>query len=308
MTKPKCLIISLALMLLASGCDHRELCYDHSHMEQVKVMFDWKNAPEANPSTMVVHLYSETGEHLSRYEFTDRNGGHLSLRPGRYMVLFHNGEMENVKERNQEKHPEYELFTPEADLLEPMSRDMTAPPRPSEVADEPVRKAPEQVWGGRYDEIEVRSGEEGQTVTLVPVEATGHYTVVINDVENLEENYDLSASISGMAESYSPASGGMTGEKVTFPLSLEYTDSHTLTARFYSFGHCPTEEGVHIFSVYTSEKIYYNFDVTGQLHEAADPHNILIVINGLKLPTVQTGMSPSVDDWSDVEDIYIEMQ
>lgn len=299
--------IAAAVMLLSLwSCIDRDLCYDHTHMMDVEVKFDWSKEPDASPSTMVVHFFSPDGRHYKRYEFTDKNGGKIRVEAGEYMLLFHNGEMEWVRERGN-SWDSYELYTLEEGLLEPMSRDMPAPPRPSISADEPVRYAPETIWGGALEQAEVKQGSAPAVVTLTPEKATASYTVEVTDVKNLSENLDISAAISGMAESHSPAKGAPAGQRVTIPLPLERPDNHTLTTRFVAFGHCPESETSHIFTIYTSEKIYYNFDVTDQVHDAPDPTDIHIRLTGLTLPTADSGMAPSVDDWDNIDDILIKL-
>ena len=45
-----------ALTLLTQSCDHKELCYRNEHHTELEIKFDWSNAPDAQPRTMVVHL------------------------------------------------------------------------------------------------------------------------------------------------------------------------------------------------------------------------------------------------------------
>lgn len=44
----------LAVMLLPlfTACEHKDLCYDHSHTTQLEVVFDWTEAPDADPATL----------------------------------------------------------------------------------------------------------------------------------------------------------------------------------------------------------------------------------------------------------------
>ena len=48
----------LPVAALMQGCEHKDLCYDHSHMTDLRVDFDWSAAPDAEPGTMVVHFFS----------------------------------------------------------------------------------------------------------------------------------------------------------------------------------------------------------------------------------------------------------
>lgn len=48
--------------------------------------------------------------------------------------------------------------------------------------------------------------------------------------------------------------------------------------------------------------------MTNQIHDKSSGlKHIHIVIDGLKLPSAEGGMSPSIDGWNDVEDNDIEM-
>lgn len=49
------------LVFLLASCEHKELCYDHSHTVDVRVVLDWKNAVEASPSSMRLYLFPQDG-------------------------------------------------------------------------------------------------------------------------------------------------------------------------------------------------------------------------------------------------------
>ena len=40
------------MAFLLSSCEHKELCYGHTHTAKVNVVFDWKKAPDASPESM----------------------------------------------------------------------------------------------------------------------------------------------------------------------------------------------------------------------------------------------------------------
>ena len=41
-----------ALLVAATSCELKDLCYDHAHAVEVEVVFDWRNAPDAAPASM----------------------------------------------------------------------------------------------------------------------------------------------------------------------------------------------------------------------------------------------------------------
>ncbi len=238
-------------------------------------------------------------------EFAKREGGRARVEAGEYIVLFHNGAMEVVREHGSSLS-DYMLGCESRTILEPMGRAETAP-RPPYAEEQPVAGVPEEVWTGMNTHVTVLPGLSGQTVTLSPRVATKEYTVQINDVENISDAVDLSAAITGMSSRYHLSAQTHTGPVSTLPLGLEKVDDHTLVARFRAFGHCPEGSSIHTFTVYTSEKTYYNFDITSQMHSGSDPNHVFVEIEGLKLPNAGTGMSPSVSGWDNVVEEEIKM-
>ncbi len=294
-------IMSAAVFM--PGCEHNELCYDHTHVTELNVEFDWSQAPDADPSTMVVHFFRPDGSLYRRVEFTQRTGGKVRLEAGEYSILFHNGNMETVYELGN-SHSDYALSGVSRSILEPMGREGDAP-RPPESADQLIFSAPDQVWAGSHSAIEILPGVAGQTVKLTPVEATMEYTVEITGVENLRDDIDVSAAITGMSPLYRLAEGCHGGEAATLPISVERVGDNTLVAHFRTFGHCPQTELAHTFSVYTSNKFFVNYDITEKMHNAPDPRHVVIEIHGLRLP--DAGMGTEISGWENVEEYEIDM-
>ena len=56
------------VMIMLTSCAHKELCYDHSHVLEVDVVFDWSNAPDASPRSMSLYLFPEEGGRPVRYD------------------------------------------------------------------------------------------------------------------------------------------------------------------------------------------------------------------------------------------------
>lgn len=299
------MMLSLAATLV--GCDHKELCYDHSHMTDVSVGFDWSAAPDADPVTMVVHFFRPDGSLYKRVEFSSKEGGAARLEEGPYMMLFHNGTLETVGEDGR-TYPDLSLSCRPQEILSPMGRNGDDAPRPSEGQGQPVVGAPGIVWAGTHDVIEVKRGVEGQAVTLSPSEVTAEYVIEIKDMRNLADDIDVSAAVTGMSQRYLLAERRHGGETVTIPVRMERTDDRTLTARFHVFGHCPGDETLsHIFTIYTSNKVYYHYNITELIHRAEDPSHVYIELDGLELPDKTDGLTPEISGWGEVVERDIPM-
>lgn len=292
----------LSLMFVA--CEEKQLCYDHSHLSPVEVVFDWKECPDADPRTMVVHFFTPDGKEYRRVEFDDRSGGNVRLEAGDYTVFFHNGEMATVVESGS-TYDDYALTCQLASVLEPMGR-TDDPPRPEHAADQRIAGAPEQVWSGVGEPFTVKRRNYGQKVVFTPAETTCEYIIEFVNVENLSENnISISAALTGMSDCYNLSRQSHTGQPATIPLSLSRVDDSTLRAEFRVFGHCPAENLPHTITVYTSDQRYYNFNITDQIHYAPDPRHVYIRIEGLSLPVPGGGMSTTVSDWEEV--VYVDV-
>lgn len=297
---------AVAGILLAASCRHKDLCYDHSHMVDVRVAFDWSLAPSAEPSTMVLSLFpTDGGQGVRRLEFADRAGGVIRIPAGSYCAVCHNGASAVLSSRGT-TFDTYEIYTMETSLLSPMGiyTDRSTP----SPTDDPVREAPETLWSDSAEGLIVLPGVDGQRMDFRPDESTIVISLKITGVENLTDEIELSAVLTGLAETFRPGSGQPSGDAVIMPFALARSGDSELSGELCVFGHCPGRLESHKLTVYTSNKYYYNFDVTEQMHRSEDARRIDIVIDGLHLPDPDsTGMSPGVEDWVDEEREDIEM-
>lgn len=70
--------IVAAMLCLLTSCEHKELCLDHSHREKLRLVFDWRDAPDADPVGMVVFFYPENPDgDVVRVDFDNIRGGEI---------------------------------------------------------------------------------------------------------------------------------------------------------------------------------------------------------------------------------------
>lgn len=307
--------VSLLVLVCASGCSQRELCYDHSHASPVTVIFDWSNAPEAAPETMVVWFFSVDTDESYRFELTDGQGQEsrsgfdckIKVRPGTYRVLCHNGGAEYIIEQGQNAD-DYRLVTPDDEVLAPMNRSESAP-LPGAIANQPVRKQPDTLWAHTLDTpvTVLPSDDTEKQILFTPVEVTAVYDITITGVKNLTSGVDASAVITGMAEAWHPLTSRPAGEEATIPFALNHAGADCLKGSVVVFGDNTPHNVRHYLRVYTSYKYYYDYDVTDQIHNASDSRHVEINLNGLNLPATGEGMSPGVNDWDNAEEVDLLM-
>ncbi len=314
--------IAPALIILATfsltSCNHKDLCFDHNHNIDTEVIFDWRNAPDAQPSSMALIMFDRNlVNDPIRYIFSGREGGPIDLPVGQYDAIGMNADLNDwAKFRNQPDIESVEIYTDDAEELEAYQLSSYSVPRVRGTETERMAATPGMAWSTRSDSIILNPTDTHKIITLYPEEIVCHYSVEILDVENLENAHGetIDGTLSGMAEGYLHGKKHPTDTPVTMPFTLSVdTDINGLQGEFLTFGECCDTQRQHILTVYLfltdGSKWYYSFDVTDQVSNAPDPHHVNIVIRGLKLPKpIQSdaGFHPEINDWQ-TETIDVSM-
>lgn len=298
-----------ALLLSASGCHHKNL-EPYEPAGDLEVVFDWRYAPDATPSSMAFTMYPESDEEPVAYMFDNRTGGSIRAAAGDYRALCLNSDISDwARLRNRESIETFEVLTPDADLLKAQSLESSSLPRARGAESERIASTPGMLWGSASDLISVDPFGGHQVITMYPRERVCHYTVDVINVENSSSvrGAALDATLSGMAEGYLHGLGKATDTPVTMSFMLTLADNdRDLHSEFLTFGECPTTKADHILSIYASlsdgSKTHFTVDVSTQVSQAEDPTHVHIIVRGLKLPKVQQGgFNPNVKDWEHVE-------
>ena len=312
-------LLCMAILALTTGCEHKELCYEHPHTMQLDVIFDWGKAPGASPGSMSLYLFPADGGKPLRYEFASCKGGTIQVPAGRYEALCLNSDTEGIYYRDTEKRCTFEVTTRSTTIMPGLSAAGTSfnnIPRAEGAEDERVALPPQDIWSDYAESIVLAPGAGSASVTFYPEISVHNYTIEIRNAENLKYVSAVSASISSMAGGMLPGLGHdiLTEERVTIPFGVSISaDQTVVTGKFKSFGHCPSDHNRHKLVVYTvladNSNWYYTYDVTEVVHTAPDKKNVHILLEELPLPKPivdDGGFNPSVDDWQDIE-VDIEM-
>ncbi len=307
--------MSLIAIAALTSCDHKELCFDHTHTMSVNVVFDWRKAPDANPASMELHLFDESTNEASRYSFSGRDGAPIHVKGGKYNSLcLNNDNTDWALLKNTSDIETFEIYTMDEPTLRGYGLLSRAVPRAEGTENERIAMTPGMVWCDREDSINIPIDVSNKTITLYPEEVVCHYTVDIDSIENMDylSGSSVDATLSGMAEGYMQGCKSTSDDKVTMPFVLEAEPSRDLLhAEFLTFGECRSSKYPHLLTVYMilsdGSKWYYTFDVSQQIYTAPDPRHVHIVIHGLKFPkpmSADGGIRPNVNDWNtDIVDI-----
>lgn len=313
-------IILLALLALFVGvsCEQKELLQRSEVESEVEVKFDWTNAPGAAPKKMVLCLFPEGGGNMLRYEFDNANGGRIFVPIGTYDALCMNGDTQGVLYRNTDRFNTYEAYTDNVKIIGGLNVDSSVVPRAEGTERERMVAQADKLWRGTAsDKLVIKP--RSTAATLLTMSMTPNYeayNIIIRNVNNLDgANAKFGASISTLAGSALIADGSLGSESVTIPTILTVDEANrTMTGRVVAFGNCVNSSQQHFMMVYAilsdGQKYGFKFDVSSQIHNAADKQNVQIVIDGFDLPKPigkDSGLKPEVHDWK-VIDVKIDIK
>lgn len=162
--------------------------------------------------------------------------------------------------------------------------------------------------------------------TFSPEPLFNRYTVVMKGNQQSENIVSVYGTLTGFAGRWLPGLKTFVAQKYTmfFDLARE-ADGSTLKGSFLSLGHCPDEsskasklpentlEALHVFTVYgelkDNTKRYHPYDVTDKVHNAADPHNVVIECTGVKweLGGAEEGLRADVNGWGEIVSIELNI-
>lgn len=304
-------MLTLAALSLTS-CRHKDLYMEEEMASQLQVVFDWSNAPDADPESMALYLYEEDGHTPMRFIFSNKTGGLIKSPFGtRHAICLNADNTDWARMRNHENIESLEIYTQDAEAIGSRADDATTVPRPEGTENERIAATPGMLWGCRTNDIKIVPHDGMQTITMYPQEVVCHYIVDVYDVKNLEdvESSAVDATLSGMAEGYCHGRQSATDNTVSMKVNLTgNAEEQNLHGEFLTFGECPNTVAKHYLTLYMvltdGSKWYHSFDVTDQVTKAPDPTHVHIIVRGLDLPEPpkegSTELTTDVNEWQAV--------
>lgn len=299
----------------------KELCYDHPHTPdsnqhgRLHVAFDWSDTQ--NPETSEMHLAAfRDGGNPVTYPLAGMAGGNVSLWAGRYWFVAYNGDTETTTASGTT----YEDF------------EIRGVQRTVSGSDLRFIWEPERVWVSTAQDFGVEAGTE-QTLPMTMWAATYQYTFLIHNVANLDRVSSITATITGLASSYSPAASCPKDYTVAEVFEFHKVDSASIRGTLRVFGHSPDEDEslptdstsaaarANTLTLYVTTDVnnHYAFDynvsedmqhpTVGSIDTQTGEIVINIQIDDIPVPDqppATGGIQPSVDGWQD-ENIEVTM-
>lgn len=329
--KPVMFLVLLITLTSLSSCkaDLRELCYDHSHMSDIQVRFQWPATEQTQVTGMTTLFYptAQPSAEPVRYDFTGRDGGTVRLTSGDYQPIAYNNDTETILYRGTSSAGTLEAYTRRSSIEEGTQLTRSGMPRAPGTESEPVILEPDPLWAAVSEPVTLQN-VAGQEIVMPTVSRVFLVDITINHVPNLQYTGQFGGALSGLAASVMMDSGELSDETATQAFTAQVVGDSTLQMRFRIFGHCPRRrEGdihEHLFTIYAvladGSKWYYTQDVSQQMHDKTknpdihyDPshpetleitYTIDVDLDELPVPKPIVnggGFQPSIDGWQSIE-------
>lgn len=306
------IFIPVIMLMTVSSCNHKLL--DEDEQQRVRVVFDWRYAPDANPASVSAHFF-RPGHRQLKYEFAGRDGDYIRIDREEFMAVGMNSDHTDwANFRGEDDIETFEIYTDNTDVLPHSGVPTSRLPRARGTEDERMANPPGMLWNNRQNDIKLNIPKKEHVVTFYPEEVVCYYTVTIINVENLSYlvSGTLDASLSGMAEGFYHGAHAPTDNPVTFTFTLGTTDTPgTIYGEFLTFGECSRTTFPHFLSVYVvhgdGTATHFSFDVADQVSQAPDPRHVDIVIEGFKIPKpeIEDGLAVDLENWETVDNEII---
>lgn len=337
----KCSIPLLIILMqfIFLGCNHKDLCYSHPHDKTMKIVFHWQidSIPEIESMFTAFFPFESDYKNNHRYGDLPTEGGYIKyLSPGKYRVVSFNNS-DRVQSRNSDNFETLELYTRTAIPFEGLSfriSDSNLPKAP-ESENEEMIISPDLLFGSVMPLIEIFDDgkvnifdENGELQSVIeevdgmlelPVKTfslTEKYDFKILNIENQDNIYQFSVTLSGMKGTYRFSTGMCNEKPYTLILEGEKSGDDMIQGEFYSFGTCHKSDYNRVM-VYVitrdGKKLSYGsgmkstsdkFDVTQQLLQKGEDGIYHIVIDGLSIPEFEgvevtggNGFNANVGEW-----------
>ena len=303
----------LLLLCLLTGCEYKDLCYDHSHSDKVFVTFDWQKAPQHTATSMTVLFYNidNPSQQPIRYDYP-LSGGSATLEPGRWRAVTYNNNTETILYRGAGAWNTIEAYTRLSSIEEGTQLTRAGMPQANGAEQERVILEPDPIWGCVSEEFTLVADGDGYHLVFMPEYRYITLKVKIANVPNLKYTEGIGGAISGVAASRYIATGELGQQMATEAFTVQKTGDETLEATVNIFGRRTDASDIaHYLTIYAiladGSKWYYTYDVSQQMHnpkQNPDDHHVYIELDDLPVPKPivnGSGFQPTIDGWQGIE-------
>ncbi len=268
-------------MPFAVACHHKDIECPWNIDRDISVIFNWENAPAANPEGMALYFFpASEGGRIWRFDIAGKEGGTVNLPIGKYRMLAFNNDTRNIDFTGAAS---YFTFTATSPSL-----------------GEDLRRMPDMLWSGHTSEIDVTACgvkyllPDGAwkecvkgLVRCSPGPCIINYTVVVKDVENISGVASVTARLSGLHSECRLENIDPSGSPCSIPFQMHVDGASSITGALRGFGTDYSQPNVLTLFITLTDgsAITLTRDVTEQILNNPDQRNVTIIINGLSIPS-----------------------
>lgn len=309
-------VLAVAAVLFAA-CDQREIVCPGTDPFPLEIAFSWDNAPKAHPDGMTLYFYpADNNGGCRRFDISGCDGGRFELPLGRYNMIAVNNDLPGVR---IEGYHGFHSISAVAQSAGSEPGQHLPPVRPTGM-----------LYGGVMTDIEVTMcgvryrTPEGMLkecpkglIRCAPDSLAKEYHVIFLNVQGADRISSAKGVLSGMATELLLCDdiAGSEACCVSFPLETETVndDKGVLPGVTSGFGVPAYGINHHGFSLTVmikllNGKVYSKtYDVSAQVENFLHKNSIIIIINGVDIPSggqpedEDDGFEVDVSGWNTVE-------
>lgn len=294
--------VAVAAMLFS--CDHKEIVCPYGEQARVEVVYDWENAPEADPEGMALYFYPQSpGGKIWRFDLSGRDGGSVELPCGRYSLVTCNNDRPGVTLLNTDSYHTVGVGAPLA-------------------GDKGMLGSTGMLYSATLSEVDVTPcgvsyiTPQGEKMTCpygvvrcAPDSLSTLYTVIISDVEGLDSAKTSTATIAGVGSSVTIADESVYGIPSDLATALDAVREDRMLSGSVC-GFAPSDDPDYSLRVTVRRKdgltIAHDFPQSDIKVITLSRHHVIISADGLDIPGSDKPAEPGdievgVDGWVIIE-------
>lgn len=296
-----------AIALISCGQDAAET--PRGPLSDVALHIKLTDGGRLTPRGLCIYAYPlEAGlGSAQRFDFDYGEQMTLNLMPGRYSIVAFNNDTEAILFSGAKNFDTHTAYTRDGNIFEPiLGRGGITRAEGSPTVDNRITISPDMLWAASLPEYQVTdSGSDNLELELKCV--TQSYSILVEDVENVEGVTDICGTVTGLAHKVKLSDLSLSEEPATIPFQCFKGDGNSIFGSFTTFGHNESLSNEHHLVLYfwmeSGSKWYIDVDITDQIDNAADSDNVIVSIPKISLPAEETSnwIEPSVGDWTSEE-------
>lgn len=212
--KLKHLALFLLTLILLPSCVHRRFEYDYEPTGYIRVVFDWRYAPDADPQSMTLILFPHDGGEPLRFDFVGREGGIVRVPAGDYDAICFNSSLRDVHYLGADRFSTFEITTTQLGSVNVSPNHLTSVddlPIAADTENQRVMMQPPMMWSSSETginilptphEVVVGPTAAYQEIRMYPRPIVDTYMVTVKNVRNVKYLKSMSGTISDMSDGF----------------------------------------------------------------------------------------------------------